>query len=69
MQKTEIPGIYKASEGVLINKDNEALTLYKKRKEQLWEKEQRINRMEQKVEKLSNDLDEIKNLLIKLTER
>jgi hypothetical protein len=60
MNKTEVPGIYKESEGVLINKDNEALDKYRKKRELLWEKEARINKIEE-------DLQEIKSLLRKLT--
>lgn len=55
MKKTEIPGIYKVSEGVLINKDNEALRAYKVRKH----KESRIDKLEQ-------DISEIKLLLKEL---
>jgi peptidoglycan hydrolase CwlO-like protein len=57
--KTDVPGIYKSSEGVLINKDNEALKAYKKRKE----KERKIEELEQNVSAMKNDLEEIKNLL------
>jgi hypothetical protein len=57
--KTDVPGIYKSSEGVLINKDNEALNAYKKRKE----KERKIEALEQNVSEMKNDLEEIKNLL------
>lgn len=60
MNKTEVPGIYKESEGILINKDNEALDKYRKKRELLWEKEARINKIEE-------DLQEIKSLLRKLT--
>ena len=30
--KTEVPGFYKSHDGVLINKDNDALAAYKKKK-------------------------------------
>lgn len=59
MQKTEIPGIYKVSEGVLINKDNDALKAYKKRKMQVT----KIDVMESDLQSLKNDIEEIKNLL------
>lgn len=71
MKKTEIPGIYKASEGVLINKDIEALQKYKKRREIMRRTEHQINNLEQKVskiDKLESDLEEIKSLLKKLVE-
>jgi len=57
--KTDVPGIYKSSEGVLVNKDNDALKAYKKRKE----KERKIEELEQNVSAMKNDLEEIKNLL------
>lgn len=66
MYKTEIPGIYKAEDGVLVNRDNEALKAYKKRRESLRAKENKINTLEEKVDSLSNDIEEIKNLLKKL---
>ena len=31
-QKTEVSGIYKVRDGILINKDNEALQAYKRKK-------------------------------------
>ena len=59
MQKTEIPGIYKVGEGVLINKDKDALLAYKKRKQ----KEQKIDIMEKELRNLKEDMEEIKLLL------
>lgn len=67
MQKTEIPGLYKQSEGILVNADNEALNNYRKRREALLSKENRINNIETKVNNLSQDIEEIKLLLRKLT--
>jgi hypothetical protein len=71
MKKTEIPGIYKVSEGVLVNKDNEALQKYKKRRDVMRRTERQINTLEEKVskiDKLETDLEEIKSLLKKLVE-
>jgi hypothetical protein len=71
MKKTEIPGIYKVSEGVLVNKDNEALQKYRKRRDNARRTEKQINTLEEKVskiDKLENDLEEIKSLLKKLVE-
>jgi hypothetical protein len=65
--KTEVPGIYKEAEGVLINKDNEALQKYKKKRELLWQKDARLNNLEAKVESLDSKIEEIKSLLVKLT--
>jgi hypothetical protein len=54
-QKTEIPGIYKDGEGVLINKDNDALKAYKARKSR-----------DRKLDDLELEMTEIKELLLKL---
>lgn len=59
MRKTEAPGIYKVSEGVLINKDNEALQAYKIRRD----KEKKLKMMEQELSVIKNDMQEIKELL------
>ena len=67
MQKTEVPGIYKESEGILVNRDNDALMKYKKKRELLRQKENRINNIEQQVMNLSDSMEEIKSLLRKLT--
>jgi hypothetical protein len=67
MQKTEVPGIYKKSEGILVNADNEALFNYRRKRELRASNENRINTMNDKVDKLSNDIEEIKSLLKKLT--
>jgi hypothetical protein len=71
MKKTEIPGVYKVSEGVLVNKDNEALQKYKNRRDAMRRTERQINTLEEKVskiDKLETDLEEIKSLLKKLVE-
>lgn len=57
--KTDVPGIYKEREGILINKDNEALQAYKTRKLQL----QKLNSFEDEISSLKNDMAEIKELL------
>jgi len=58
-QKTEIQGIYKTSEGALINKDNEALLRYKKAKQ----KNQEIENLKHDVGNIKSELSEIKELL------
>jgi hypothetical protein len=58
-QKTEVPGIYKVGEGVLINKDNEGLKGYKAQKKRL----NRFQEYETDLNNMRNDLTEIKNLL------
>lgn len=57
--KTEAPGFYKSHDGVLINKDNEGLAAYKKRKI----KEHKLETIFDDVDSLKNDLSEIKELL------
>jgi len=71
MKKTEIPGVYKVQEGILVNKDIEALEKYKRRRDAKRRTERQINTLEQKVskiDKLESDLEEIKSLLKKLVE-
>jgi hypothetical protein len=62
MQKTEVQGIYKVSEGILINKDNDALKAYKVRKE----KDRKTVSIEKDVEMLKTSMEEIKDLLMKV---
>lgn len=57
--KTEIPGIYKVRNGVLINTDNKALAAYKNKKK----REQSIDEMQTDIQCLKSDLQEIKELL------
>lgn len=56
---TDVPGIFKTSEGVLINKDNDALKAYKIRKI----KENKLNIIESDMNQLKTDMLEIKELL------
>lgn len=58
-QKTEIPGIYKAGDGVLINKDNAALMAYKNRKN----RERKLLQIEFDLEELRKDIIEIKAII------
>jgi hypothetical protein len=58
-QKTEVPGIYKAEEGVLINKDNLALQAYKNRKN----RERRLYKVEEDLTSLKTDISELKDLM------
>ena len=46
MKKTEIPGVYKVAEGILVNRDTEALDKYKKRRAAKRRTEQQINTLE-----------------------
>ena len=62
--KTEIPGIYKEREGVLINKDKDALEAYKKQRS----RNKELDRMKEDISSLKNDLQEIKDMLKKVLE-
>lgn len=64
-RKTEKPGIYRTAEGFLINKDNDALAAYKKRKR----KEQVVDRIQSQIDELKTDINEIKDLLKGLARR
>lgn len=57
--KTEVPGIYKVRDGVLINTDNKALSAYKNKKR----RENMIDEMYDDVNNMKSDIQEIKELL------
>lgn len=61
-QKTEVSGIYKVCDGVLINKDNEALQAYKRKKVRELNINE-ISNIKEDVTSLKSDIEEIKNLL------
>jgi hypothetical protein len=61
-EKTEVPGIYKVREGILINKDNDSLKSYKKRKH----REMRFNEMDKELTEMKADIAEIKIILQQL---
>jgi hypothetical protein len=58
-QRTEVPGIFKEREGVLINRDNEGLMAYKIR----MEKAREAKSLREDVTELKKDMQEIKDLL------
>lgn len=65
-KKTDVPGIFKTEDGILINKDNQALKAYKERKK----REQKLNnidKLENDLHSLKSDIEEIKQLLKGLT--
>jgi peptidoglycan hydrolase CwlO-like protein len=64
-RKTDRPGIYRTAEGFLINKDNDALAAYKKRKR----KERAIENFQEQINELRSDINEIKDLLKGLARR
>lgn len=57
--KTEIPGIFKVRDGILINTDNNSLAAYKNKKK----RDMRVDEMQEDIQALKNDLQEIKDLL------
>lgn len=57
--KTNVPGIYKVSEGVLINTDNTSLSAYKNKKR----RELMIDDMRNDMQTMKEELQEIKDLL------
>ena len=59
LTKTEVPGIYKERDGVLINKDEDGLRAYKQRKLQ----SQKFKTFEDDLNELKGDMAEIKALL------
>ena len=63
--KTDVPGIYKVRDGVLINTDNNSLNAYKNKKR----REQMIDTMQEDIQSLKSDLEEIKDLLKGLARR
>lgn len=56
---TQIPGIYKEKEGVLLNKDAEALKAYKTKKKN----NSKLNCLTTEVENIKADISEIKGVL------
>ena len=57
--KTDLPGVYRTSEGFLINKDNNALAAYKAKRQ----REKELDVLKDDVSSLKDDLQEIKELL------
>ena len=64
-KRTDSPGLYRTPEGFLINKDNDALAAYKKRKR----KEQAVDKLQEQITELRTDINEIKDLLKGLARR
>ena len=64
--KTEIEGIYRdVNNGALLNKDNDALSAYKKMKQ----KNNELEQMKTKVNSLDEEIKEVKTLLTKILEK
>ena len=65
LQNTEIPGIMKSDMGYLINADDVALKQYKLKKQ----KNKDIENIKDEIREVKSDLNEIKLLLLKLSEK
>ena len=63
--KTEVPGIYKIRDGVLINTDNASLSAYKNKKK----REMMIDDMCDDMQTMKQELQEIKDILKGLARR
>ena len=63
--KTEVPGIYKVRDGVLINTDNKSLNAYKNKKK----REMMIDDMCDDMQTMKQELQEIKDILKGLARR
>lgn len=64
--KTEVEGIYRdVNNGALLNKDNDALSAYKKMKQ----KNNELEQMKTKVNSLDEEIKEVKTLLTKILEK
>lgn len=62
------PNLYRASESAsIVNKDRSGFDEYMKKREFQKEEKQRIQQLEENVSIISEDLQEIKNLLRNLT--
>ena len=57
--KTDVPGVYKTSEGFLINKDNASLSAYRAQRV----KAKELDNLKEDVASLKEDINEIKELL------
>lgn len=56
--RTEVAGIYKEKEGVLLNKDTEALRFYKRQKANT----KKLNEVINDVSNIKEDMIELKNM-------
>ena len=66
LEKTEVPGLVRdLTNQALINTNTEALNAYKSRKKQMLD----LIETKNKVEKLENEMTEIKQLLLKIVEK
>lgn len=63
--KTEVDGLYKVSNGVLVNKDQHALQAYKAQKK----RNALINTLEKKVSELESKILFLENELSKISKR
>jgi hypothetical protein len=62
---TTVSGIFRTDSGALINKNNDALLSYKKKKEHM----KRMEDLEKKVDEMTDDVNEIKSMLYQLLQQ
>jgi hypothetical protein len=62
---TTVNGIFRTDSGALINKNNDALLSYKRKKEQ----SRKMETLEKKVDEMTNDMNEIKAMLYQLIQQ
>lgn len=68
MQKTEVPGLYKKSRGILVNADTDSLDKYRRKRDLKKQKDLQINSLTEQVNNLAKDMEEIKSILKILAE-
>lgn len=64
-KETTVQGLFRTETGALINKNNDALVVYKKKKEQ----SKRMQELEQKVDIINEDINDIKKMVLQLLEK
>lgn len=64
-KETTVQGLFRTDSGALINKNNDALQSYKKKKEQ----SKKMQELEQKVDIISDDINDLKKMILQLLEK
>lgn len=64
-KETVVKGIFRTDTGALINKNNDALVSYKRKKEQ----SRKMQELEQKVDTINEDINDIKKMILQLLEK
>jgi hypothetical protein len=64
-KETTVQGLFRTDTGALINKNNEALVSYKRKKEQ----SKKMQELEKKVDTINDDINDIKKMIFQLLEK